>query len=275
MALDSHVVLHLSLLAAVWALQLGQIQVPKPVGFVNDFARVISPDASARLQRIIADVRAKSRGEIVVVTLPDLGGRDATDVAREIARQWKVGTAGGPGDRARNAGVVILIVPKETSLDGRGYSRVEVGSGAEGFLTDATTGAFQDEAIPLLRERDYSGGIELITARVAERYAVEFGFVLDSSVAAEIPQQRPRRGPSGTIPPFFWFILLIVIMRILTRRRRRGCGGTFIPIPIGAIRGGRGWGDGAGFGGGGGGFGGFGGFGGGGGFSGGGSGRSW
>jgi uncharacterized protein len=273
-------VLHLSLLAAVWALQLGQIQVPKPVGFVNDFARVISPDASARLQRIIADVRAKSRGEIVVVTLPDLGGRDAADVAREIARQWKVGAAGGPGDRARNTGVVILIVPKETSPDGRGYSRVEVGSGAEGFLTDATTGAFQDEAIPMLRGRDYSGAIELITARVAERYALEFGFALDSAVVAEIPQQRPQRDRSGTIPPFFWFILLIVIMRLLTRRRRRGCGGTFIPIPIGTFRGGRGWGDSGGFGGGGGGgggggFGGFGGFGGGGGFSGGGSGRSW
>ena len=50
-----------------------------------------------------------ARGEIVVVTLPDLGGRPPEDVARQIGRQWRVGASGtGPGDRARNAGVIIL-----------------------------------------------------------------------------------------------------------------------------------------------------------------------
>ena len=137
------VLFFLSLLA-----QLGQIQLPKPVGYVNDFAHVIPADAAARIERIIQDVRAKSGGEIVVVTLPDLKGRDPADVALEIGRQWKVGKAGGPGDRARNTGVIILVVPKETSSDGRGHVQIGTGQGAEGFITDATTGAIQDEAIP-------------------------------------------------------------------------------------------------------------------------------
>ena len=52
-----------------------QLQIPQPIGYVNDFAHII-PDANqATMQAIIADVRAKSGGEIVVVTLPDLGGR--------------------------------------------------------------------------------------------------------------------------------------------------------------------------------------------------------
>src|SRR5262245_2232313 len=101
------------LLILALAAQLGQIQVPTPVGFVNDFANVISPQTSARLDRIVQNVREKSGGEIVVVTLPDLNGRDPADVAREIGRQWRVGAAGGPGERARNAGVIILLVPKE------------------------------------------------------------------------------------------------------------------------------------------------------------------
>src|SRR5688500_7944075 len=134
------------LLVVTLAAQLGQVQLPQPVGYVNDFANVIDAGARARIEGISADVREKSGGEIVVVTLPSLNGRDPSDIARELGRQWKVGAKGGrPGDRAANTGMVILLVPKETSSDGRGYIRIETGLGAEGFITDATAGAIQDE----------------------------------------------------------------------------------------------------------------------------------
>ena len=263
------------LIAVVLFAQLGQVQLPSPVGYVNDFAHVLSPEASARIDAIIQDVKTKSRGEIVVVTLPDLKGRDPSDVALQIGRQWKIGATGGPGDRAKNAGVVILVVPKETSSDGQGHVQISTGQGAEGFLTDATTGEIQDEAIPFFRERDYGRALELITFRVAERYGREFGFTVDTALAAQVPMPEPASAPSGGggINPVFIFILFIIVLSLLGGRRR-GCGGC---LPIFLPMGGGGWGRGGGWssGGGGGGFGGFGGFGGGGGFSGGGSGRSW
>ena len=83
-------------------------QIPAPMGLVNDFADIIQPAAAERMERIAEDVRAKSRGEIAVVTLPDIGTRDVQEVARDIGRQWKVGGIGDPGDPTRNAGVVIL-----------------------------------------------------------------------------------------------------------------------------------------------------------------------
>jgi uncharacterized protein len=268
-----------SLLAIVAFAQLGQIQLPQPVGYVNDFAHVLSAEAVARIDHIVQDVRAKSGGEIAVVTLPDLKGRDPSDVALQIGRQWKVGQMGGPGNRAKNAGVIILIVPKETSADGHGHTFIATGQGSEGFLTDATTGAIQDEAIPFLRERDYGRATELMTFRVAERFASEFGFALDTSVVTSAPTPEPVSGSGGGgggggINPIFIFILFFIVLSLLSRGRRRGCGclPLFLPFPGG------GWGRGGGggwSGGGGGGFGGFGGFGGGGGFSGGGAGRSW
>ncbi|MGH7718088.1 MAG: TPM domain-containing protein, partial [Gemmatimonadaceae bacterium] len=121
-------------IGAILALQA--IQVPQPRGFVNDFADVVPAESEARIQRIVEDVREKSGGEIVIVTLPDLGQRDVADIAREIGRQWGVGRAGEPGDPARNTGVIVLVVPKETSADGRGRFRIETGYGAEGFLPD-------------------------------------------------------------------------------------------------------------------------------------------
>src|ERR1043166_8330238 len=142
--------------AVAVAILLQGIQLPSPQGYVNDFAHVIQPANVQRISAIVDDVRAKSGGEIVVVTLPDLGTRDVADVAREIGRQWKVGAAGKPGDRARNTGVIILVVPKESSKEGRGHLRIETGRGAEGFITDATSGAIQDEALPLFRAGDRS-----------------------------------------------------------------------------------------------------------------------
>ncbi|HJU66239.1 MAG TPA: TPM domain-containing protein, partial [Gemmatimonadaceae bacterium] len=133
---------------------LQAIQLPAPTGYVNDFANVMPAESEARIARIIDDVRAKSGGEIVVVTLPDIGQRDVADVARTIGREWRVGQAGEPGDPARNTGVIILIVPKETNSDGMGRFRIETGYGAEGFLPDAVTGRIQDEALPMLRAQD-------------------------------------------------------------------------------------------------------------------------
>src|SRR5881409_1470068 len=80
-------------------LTLQALQLPAPVGYVNDFAGVLDDDSKSRMQAIIDQVKQKSGGEIVVVTLKDLGGRASIDVARDIGRQWKVGATGGPGDR--------------------------------------------------------------------------------------------------------------------------------------------------------------------------------
>ena len=255
-------------LAALWLLQA--FQLPQPTGYVNDFANTLDAGAKARIEAIVNDVKAKSGGEIVVVTLPSLGGRTIEEVALQIGREWKVGASGEVGARARNAGTIVLVVPSERRF------RIEVGSGAEGFLTDGTTGAIQDEAIPLLRAGDYAGALELVTARIAERYATEFNFTLQPGAVSQAPQQRVRRtSPVGGINPMTLFIIFMIIVSLMGGgRRRRGCLPIFIPMGGGWHHRGGGWGGGGGFGGGFGG-GGFGGFGGGGGFSGGGSSRGW
>jgi uncharacterized protein len=268
-----------ALLGALVLLQGGP-QIPPPQGLVNDFANVLPPASVARMERVAQDVRDKSKGEIAVVTLPDLAGRDPSDVALRIGREWKVGNMAAVGDRSRNAGVVILLVPKETSSDGRGYCRVETGQGAEGFITDATSGEICREATPAFQQRDYGSGLELVTLRVAQRYAQEFGFTLDTTLQAPVMRTpaRSARRDTGGINPLFLLIILFVVLSLLGggRRGRGGCGGCLpIFLPMGGFGGGgrsSGWG-GGGFGGGGG--GGFGGFGGGGGFSGGGGGSSW
>ena len=248
-------------------------QLPAPTGYVNDLADVLPAEAEARLDAIARDVRQKSGGEIAVVTLRDLEGRDVSEVALAIGRQWGVGAAAEVGDATRNAGAVVLIVPKETSADGRGHCWVSTGRGTEGFLLDSDAGRICREAVPYFRATDYGSGTLLVTTRVAQEFAGEFGFALDTSLAAAPPRaaqrESARRGfPFGLI---FFFIILFLMMR---RGGRRGRGG-FVPIILPGPGWGGGWGGGSGGRGGGFGGGGFGGFGGGGGFSGGGGGSSW
>lgn len=252
-------------LAAALALPQEPLFPARPRGFVTDVANVIPADRAAQITELIERVRAGSRGEIAVVTLADIQGRDVGDIALQIGRAWGVGARADVGDRARNAGIVVLLVPRETSSDGRGHISIQVGQGAEGFIPDAVAGDIRREATPLLAAGDYGGGLALITARLAERYAAEFGFSLDSALVPPRRQARERG-----IPPILIIIAFFVLVALLSgsgggggrggRRRRRG-GIVILPMGRGGFGGG-------GFGGGG--FGG-GGFGGGGGFSGGGS----
>lgn len=255
---------------------------PTAAEVVVDDAHVLSTEAVERINRIAFDVKQKSGGEIAVVTLPDIAGRDVGDIALQIGRAWGVGANTAIGERTRNAGVVVLVVPKETSADGRGYISIQTARGVEGFITDAMAGDIRRAAIPYLQQRDYSGALTLITERVADRFATEFGFALDTAL---VPPQPAFERPNGSqdAVPFGFFIVVLVLFFILTsmasRRSRRGCNSGCWPLlwvlmDANRGRGRGGWGGGFGggsFGGGGG----FGGFGGGGGFSGGGSSGSW
>ncbi|MBX6365461.1 MAG: TPM domain-containing protein, partial [Gemmatimonadetes bacterium] len=215
-----------------------QLQLRRPVGFVNDFAGVIPQAQRDSIDRIVQEVRAKSGGEIVLVTLPSLGGRTPDEVALQIGRQWGVGRKGPPGDPARNTGVVVLIVPKETSEDGRGHLKIETGTGTTTFITAAQAGRIADQyMVPWFQRREYGTGALQGVRALAQRYAERFGFQLTGAVPAE-----PRPPPSGRGISLgdiiFWGIIIVIILAMLGggrggrggRRRRAAFFPIFFPM---------------------------------------------
>jgi uncharacterized protein len=119
-------------LLAVLAL-LQALELPAPRGYLNDFAGVVSAERAARIEGLAREVRERSGGEIAIAVLPDIAGRAPNEVARDIGRRWGVGSATAIGERTRNAGTVILLVPRERSSDGRGHVFIAPGLGTEGF----------------------------------------------------------------------------------------------------------------------------------------------
>jgi uncharacterized protein len=160
---------------------LFQLQIPQPVGYVNDFAGVIRPDIQARMQMLIDAVRQASRGEIVVVTMRDLGGRSPVEAGLQIGRTWGVGARGGAGDSARNAGVILLLKPGERPGDGRSDIGVVTGRGSR-FITDARAGQIRDAVGRRAVEAGaLDEGLLLGVELLAAAYAREFGFELTAS----------------------------------------------------------------------------------------------
>ena len=238
----------------------------RPVGYINDFAGLVDPSSEAALEALVQRLKAATGAEVVVATLPSIGEREAPEVALAIGRRWGVGAKADPGDPRRNAGLVLLVVPRQNHQPGTGHVRIEVGNGLEGIVTDAGTVGIQDLMQPDLAREAYDSaitkGVEALVSTIARGYGVS-----DSALTAARP--APDRAPDirgvGSFLPIALFIVFLLLSARGSkgRRNRRRVywgGGPWI---------GGGWGGGGGFGGGGGGFGGFGG---GGGFSGGGGG---
>ena len=126
--------------------QVEQFFPARPTGYLTDVAGVVDPANAARIEQVAKVLRERTGAELAIVTLPTIGDREAADVALVIGRRWGVGGQAEVGDERRNAGLVMLLVPR--TADQRGKIRIEVGEGLEGILTDATAGRVRDRMRP-------------------------------------------------------------------------------------------------------------------------------
>src|SRR5882762_3327925 len=169
------------------------------------------------MEAVISEVREKTRGEIAVVTLPDIDDRPASDVAVQIGRQWGVGAKGEAGDRSKNLGVVILLVPRKNHQRGTGDLFIATGRGAEGFLPDSRVGRIRDAMLPALATEDYGKALALGVDLIAQAFADEFGVTLTNPEYA-MPPPLAQDSPRITIP-FVWLIAVLILLLIVTRGR--------------------------------------------------------
>ncbi|HEY0703170.1 MAG TPA: TPM domain-containing protein, partial [Candidatus Acidoferrales bacterium] len=214
---------------------------PKPTGYVSDFANALSPSARAQLEALCTEVDQKTHAQIAVVTVKSLNGLEPEDYAIQLSTRW------GVGPKQSSRGVMILWSPGD-----RKYS-IQAGYGLEPILPDGKVGGFGREAVPLLRAGSNDAAILLITRRVADVIAQDSGVTLSGQ-----PLAPPRRAADtdnsvsglGSLILLGLFILFIYMMAKRGGGPGRGGGsGWWIGPMIGSAMGRGGWG-GGGFGGG-------------------------
>jgi len=224
--------------------------IPKLNSRVNDYANVIGPDYSNKIEELLKKYDDKTGAQIFVLTVPDLNGAPAIeDYGIAVAQVWKAGQKG------KDNGVILIVAIKEKKV------RIEVGYGLEGVLTDADSSRIiRDVMVPAFSEGNYAEGIYNGIKSVVGKLAN------DSSL---MPQEEQPAVPKKRVNMFFsllffgLFFMSTILRMIVGGRSVRGSKGASNGMWFGGFGGG--------FGGGGGGFGG----GGGGGFGGGGASGSW
>jgi uncharacterized protein len=129
--------------------------VPALTGRVVDDADMLSAKAETRLNAELAGLEARTHDQLVVVTLPSLGGKPIEDVGLKLGRCW------GVGQRGLDNGVLLIVARAERKI------RIEVGYGLEKLLKDELAGEIiRDPIAPAFRKGEYERGIEAGVERI-------------------------------------------------------------------------------------------------------------
>jgi uncharacterized protein len=196
-------------------------------GRVVDNAGILSAEAQQKLTAYLTEHEQQTGNQVVVVTLKDLGGTDIADYGYQLGRAW------GIGQTKKNNGALIIIAPNQRS------TRIEVGYGLEGALTDAQSKLIiENGMLPHFRKGDYDGGVIEGTVDVLRT----LGGKPTGAEAIPQPQQREQGSPLGGI-------LFLIVLAVLWAVFGRSLWPLLFLASMGGGRGGGGWGGGSGGGG--------------------------
>lgn len=192
---------------------------PKPAGYFNDYAGVVSKEAALRFNEQLAQFERETSNQVLVAVFPKMESSSSVeDYSQRVAQAWGVGKK----SVSKGNGVVMLVF-----IDDRKIS-IQVGYGLEGALPDAVAFDIRTRHInPHFRSGDYEGGlaegIDLIFKAIRGEYTGDGKTTLERS---------SRKSGGGNILVLVIFAIIILIAMRSSRRRRgygySSMGGPFI-----------------------------------------------
>lgn len=123
-------------------------EIPPLAGRVVDLADVLTGASERDLTSQLARIEQRTGTQIVVATLPRLGGYPIETWGLALGRGWKIGHQG------RDDGIVIVLAPNDREI------RIEVGYGLEGDIPDAKADKIvRGILLPAFRDGHYADGL--------------------------------------------------------------------------------------------------------------------
>lgn len=149
---------------------------PSPFRFVTDEAKLLSPADAKTLESGLRRYADNTGTQIVVVTVPTLGGRTVADYGRALGQAW------GVGQREKNNGIVVLLSGQERKVT------IQPGSGLQSVITpEVTARIINDQMTPSFKQGKYFAGIRT---------------GLNTLMLAANPESNPNKNqPAATTAP--------------------------------------------------------------------------
>jgi len=180
---------------------------PKPPGYFEDSAGVVSKEAALRFNEQLAQFERETSDQVVVAVFPKMQSDSSIeDYTQRVAQAW------GVGQKEQRNGVVLFVFKDDRKM------YIQVGYGLEGSLPDVTAFDITEYHIkPQFRNNNYEGGlatgIDLICKAIRGEYK--------GRGQTDLERHRGTSSPFG----FLLFLLVLIIFLIASRGwRRRGYG---------------------------------------------------
>lgn len=188
--------------------------IPEPTKafFVNDFADQLNETTESQIQNQAVALYKDTKAQVVVVTVPNLGGYTLEEYSYALFNKW------GIGDAKLDNGVLMLLALEERKM------RIEVGSGLEGALNDGKTGRIQDEyMISYFKNNDFDTGMLGGFTKITEVVYEEYGLSTPSNVNASDyynPSTVDTSEDTGLNPIVGVLVVILIILDVIFNRGR-------------------------------------------------------
>jgi len=175
---------------------------PKPAGYFNDYAGVVSKEAAHRFNEQLAQFERETSDQVVVAVFPKMQTDSSIeDYTQRVAQSW------GVGQKDKRNGVVLFVFVEDRKMF------IQVGYGLEGALPDITAFDITEYHIkPHFRNGDYEGGlatgIDLICKAIRGEY---------KGSGKTVAEQHGK----ASAPSFLFFIIFIIVLLVISSVMRR------------------------------------------------------
>lgn len=179
-------------------------KIPALTSHVTDLTNTLSTPERQALDAKLTAWETQTGNQLVVLMVPSTQPEAIASYGIRVAEAWKIGRKG------KDNGAVFVIAKDDRK------SRIEVGYGLEGVLTDVTSRRILAETVaPFFRNNQFAQGIDAGVDQIIS--VVNKGEPMADSPAV----QTPKRNAGGGISFDMIFIVLFVVVPVLGGILRR------------------------------------------------------
>lgn len=166
------------------------LEVPKLNGRINDHVGILDKQATEHLDTKLQAFEDSTSNQIALLIIPTLDGEVLEEYALKVFESWKL------GEEKKDNGVLILLVIQDRK------SKIEVGYGLEGVLTDAKSNEITAQIFPnYFAQGKYFEGIDTGLTKITQIIGNEYS---------------QNKGKIFGLKPLIWFLILIVYFAVFT-----------------------------------------------------------
>ena len=176
---------------------------PAPGRHIIDKVGILDAGTLAYLEERLTRFERDTGHQMVVAVFKSIEGDDLNDVANRLFKKW------GLGDKTQNDGILLVLFYDER------ISRIEVGYGLEGILTDARSARIlRQELQPEFQTGRFGTGMRKAVA------AVEALVTDPSSAPPEAAREDEEASPANKLllALVVAFVIITVLMALGSRR---------------------------------------------------------